>query len=315
MSIQDKLNALVDGKQIVVDSVNDKAGTDLTVESRWLDIADAVDSISAGSGPAMQTLITARGANAGYYLFYDSQEDISNPTYLSELDWSKNKTCHNMFGSATRDTHTNIKHAPYFDTSNVTTFNSMFGYASDLETLPDPFYDTSNGTTFTNFMITASNIDPNLEKLGRGKTMVLNCPKGTNLSYAFSGRYFKKVKVINSSSNNNLSNFCTNNPYLETLDLNTMDGITSTSYSNKIVSGQSLTKFIIRNATKVPALHASAFTSCYHFTGAVDATYNPNGLKDGRIYVPDAMVNSFKTGTNWSTYADIIVPLSTLQEE
>ena len=76
----------------------------------------------------------------------------------------------------------------------------------------------------------------------------------------------------------------------------------------------SLTKFIIRNMPSIPALSSDAFTNCYHFTGTTDATYNPQGLKDGRIYVPDDKVDALKTASGWSTYADIIVPLSTLQE-
>ena len=64
----------------------------------------------------------------------------------------------------------------------------------------------------------------------------------------------------------------------------------------------------------IPALNSNAFTNCYHFTGTTNSTYNPQGLKDGRIYVPDDKVDALKTATNWSTYADIIVPLSTLVE-
>ena len=56
------------------------------------------------------------------------------------------------------------------------------------------------------------------------------------------------------------------------------------------------------------------FNNCYHFYGTVNTDYNPNGLKDGRIYVPDDKVEALKTATNWSVYADIIVPLSTLVE-
>ena len=64
----------------------------------------------------------------------------------------------------------------------------------------------------------------------------------------------------------------------------------------------------------IPVLNSNAFQYCYHFLGTVDATYNPQGLKDGRIYVPDAKVNELKQAANWSVYADIIVPLSTLVE-
>ena len=76
----------------------------------------------------------------------------------------------------------------------------------------------------------------------------------------------------------------------------------------------SLIKFIIRNMSTIPSLNSNAFNNCYHFTGTTDSTYNPQGLKDGRIYVPDDKVDALKTASGWSTYADIIVPLSTLVE-
>ena len=76
----------------------------------------------------------------------------------------------------------------------------------------------------------------------------------------------------------------------------------------------SLTKFIIRNIDTRPVLNSNAFNNCYHFSGTTDATYNPQGLKDGRIYVPDNKVEELKAATNWSAFADIIVPLSTLVE-
>ena len=66
--------------------------------------------------------------------------------------------------------------------------------------------------------------------------------------------------------------------------------------------------------TTIPALHTYAFDSCYHFNGKVNSTYNPQGLKDGRIYVPDDKVDALKSASGWSKYADIIVPLSTLVE-
>ena len=91
--------------------------------------------------------------------------------------------------------------------------------------------------------------------------------------------------------------------------------ITSTLKSNNFAHAcYSLTKLIIRNMSNIPPLSSNAFDGCYHFTGTTDATYNPQGLKDGRIYVPDDKVDALKTATNWSVYADIIVPLSTLVE-
>ena len=122
-------------------------------------------------------------------------------------------------------------------------------------------------------------------------TPPLNTSKVTNMSYMFSS--------------------CNR---LQTIDISHMN-ITLTSNSHYFAySCYSLTKFIIRNMDAIPAIKSSTFINCYHFTGTKDVTYNPQGLKDGRIYVPDDKVDTLKTATNWSVYADIIVPLSTLVE-
>ena len=100
---------------------------------------------------------------------------------------------------------------------------------------------------------------------------------------------------------------------LEKIDITKLAN--GSSYTNSFAENcYSLTKLIIRNMDKIPAINSNAFRNCYHFTGTTDATYNQNGLKDGRIYVPDDKVDALKTATNWSVYADIIVPLSTLVE-
>ena len=101
---------------------------------------------------------------------------------------------------------------------------------------------------------------------------------------------------------------------LATIDITHMN-TTNEFYGRRVAYNcYSLTKFIIRNMTTLPIIGSDTFSGCYHFTGTVSMTYNPQGLKDGRIYVPDDKVDALKTATNWSTYADIIVPLSTLVE-
>ena len=120
-----------------------------------------------------------------------------------------------------------------------------------------------------------------------------------------------KMDTRNVTSMKDMFHFCRN---LVTIDITHMN-ITSTSYNNYFAYYcSSLTKLIIRNMTTIPALNSNAFTNCYHFTGTTNETYNPQGLKDGRIYVPDDKVDALKTASGWSTYADIIVPLSTLVE-
>ena len=77
----------------------------------------------------------------------------------------------------------------------------------------------------------------------------------------------------------------------------------------------SLTKMVLRSDRVCPLSNVSQFGSCYHIAGVVNATYNPDGLKDGFFYVPDNLVEDYKVATNWSTYADQIKPLSELPEE
>lgn len=73
----------------------------------------------------------------------------------------------------------------------------------------------------------------------------------------------------------------------------------------------SLTSLVLRYSGGVCTLsNTNAFNRCHHILGTTDSTYNPNGLKDGYIYVPDTLVDSYKAATNWSTYASQIKPLS-----
>ena len=65
----------------------------------------------------------------------------------------------------------------------------------------------------------------------------------------------------------------------------------------------SLKAVILRKGTVCELDNTSAFSNCYHFLGTVNSTYNPNGDKDGYIYVPSALINTYKAATNWSTYA------------
>jgi hypothetical protein len=74
---------------------------------------------------------------------------------------------------------------------------------------------------------------------------------------------------------------------------------------NFFQNDKSLVTVILRNQTLCTAA-GNPFNGCFHFLGTVDATYNPNGDKDGYIYVPRVLVDSYKSATNWSAYADQI---------
>lgn len=64
----------------------------------------------------------------------------------------------------------------------------------------------------------------------------------------------------------------------------------------------SLKNLVIRD-TKFVHSYNDLFDNCHHMKGTVDVSYNPNGDRDGRIYVPSALIEEYKAATNWSTYA------------
>ena len=192
----------------------------------------------------------------------------------------------------------------YSDTENVTNMSYMFRECSNLTTIPS--INTSLVT----------NMDSMFQFCSKLTTIPsINTSLVTNMSYMFSQcSSLTTISQIDTSMVTSMSNMFRNCQSLTTIDITHMN-ISSTSNSNSFAYGcYSLTKLIIRNMNSIPTLNSNAFTNCYHFKGTTDPTYNPQGLKDGRIYVPDDKVDALKTATNWSKYADIIVPLSTLVE-
>ena len=168
----------------------------------------------------------------------------------------------------------------YSDTENVTNMHSMFQYCSNVTTIPQ--LDTSSATDMGSMFANCSSLTT-IPQLDTSNVIIM--------SYMFNNCHI-----------------------LTTIDITHMK-ITSISDNSKFAYNcYSLTKLIIRNMTTIPKINSNAFGNCYHFIGTTNATYNPQGLKDGRIYVPDDKVDALKTASGWSTYADIIVPLSTLQE-
>ena len=64
-----------------------------------------------------------------------------------------------------------------------------------------------------------------------------------------------------------------------------------------------LTTFILRSDSLCSLGNISAFKDCHHLYGTVNSVYNPNGLQDGYIYVPRALIEYYKVETNWSDFA------------
>ena len=92
--------------------------------------------------------------------------------------------------------------------------------------------------------------------------------------------------------------------YCNSLTEITMHGNITVINNYAFQSCNTLAKIVFPNVTGVPTLsNVNAFN------------YTPIETGTGYIYVPDSLVDSFKSATNWSTYADQIKPLSELEEE
>ena len=228
-------------------------------------------------------------------MFYN----CSSLTTIHLLNTSNVTNMSQMFQSCS-----SLTSIPQLNTSNVTDMGYMFGGCSSLTTVP--LLNTVSVTDMSSMFRDCTNLTTIPQ---------LNTNNVTDMSYMFY-RCSSLTSIPQLDTNkvtymNGMFKDCSSLTKVDLTDMKT----TSTYYSDEMLTNCcSLTKLIIRNMTSAPSLNANAFTNCYHFTGIVNPTYNPAGLKDGRIYVPDNMVNTLKSATNWSKYADIIVPLSTLEE-
>ena len=220
------------------------------------------------------TLKTLLDATKSSFSLFSSYSGISVNDLISYNDTENVTNMVNMFYNCV-----NLETNPQLNTSKVNSMNGMFKYCRKLATYMQ--LDTSSVTTMNE--------------------MFYQCAKLTSV----------QTDTRNVTSMTEMFSFCRN---LATIDITHMNITSASDTYNFAYYCCSLTKLIIRNMNTIPALNSNAFTNCYHFTGTTDPTYNPQGLKDGRIYVPDDKVDTLKTASGWSTYADIIVPLSTLVE-
>lgn len=187
------------------------------------------------------------------------------------------------------------------DTENVTNMNDMFYSCDSLTTIP--LLDTSKVTDMSQMFYSCDSLTT---------IPLLDTSNVINMNYMFSDcSNLTTILFLDTSNVTNMQGMFNNCYKLTKIDISKL---ASSNYSFAD-SCYLLKTLIIRTMDTIPSLLSTSFNNCYHFYGTVNATYNPDGLKDGRIYVPDDKVESLKTATNWSVFADIIVPLSTYIEE
>lgn len=123
-------------------------------------------------------------------------------------------------------------------------------------------------------------------------------------NYAFN--QCKAMETVHLPKATKIGNYALRQCYMLTkIDLPKVTSIGSYAFE----SGVRLTAVILRSGTLCALTATNAFNSCYHILGSVSATYNPDGLADGYIYVPKVLddgtdgVAAYEAAANWSRFA------------
>ncbi len=167
----DKLNKVLQTKEAIRTSINNKGGT-LTTSDKFSDYAIAIDNIQSGGGGSLKTLLDA--TKSCYYFFNNYQgtsidslisyndtanvtnmqsmfQSCKNLTTIPQLDTSSVTNMYQMFKSCK-----NLTTIPQLDTSSVTSMYEMFYYCSNLTTIPQ--LDTSSVTNMYKMFSDCSNL-------------------------------------------------------------------------------------------------------------------------------------------------------------
>lgn len=246
----------------------------------------------------------------GEYVFYSSKINSANFSRVTTIGSGAFSNCTNL---------TNVDFA-----EALTTGNSVFESCSKLVSVNLPKLTHLGANAFSRCSSLETIDLPEVVTLGSSssggvfsscsKLKLVNLPKLQRLSMAFfsSCKALTEVYLPQVSGQITKSAFSSCNA-LETAILPKCTEISSSVFSDcyslkKLVLGTEAT-------TNYAMGNTNCFSNCYHIKGTVNATYNPNGDKDGYIYVPLSRVAEVRTKTNWVTYATQIMPWVATREE
>ena len=305
----EKLNKVLETKEAIRTAINSKGGT-LTESDTFSSYSTAIDNIQTGGGEnPLQLYLDTR--NTAQYLFSGvgySEGGVTYSTNFTDITYEKLKelmsdvSFSNVINMSFMFSYCKkITTIPQLDTSSVNNMRKMFEACSSLITIPQ--LDTSSVIDMYAMFSGCSRLT---------SIPLLDTSKVANMSNMFNScSRLTSISQLDTSKVTDMNYMFIRCSTLEKIDITTFtynsDGFAGDCYSLKTL--------IIRTMNTIPRLYNGAFSNCYHFYGTTNATYNPEGLKDGAIYVPDDKVDALKVATNWSVFADIIKPLSEYVEE
>ena len=289
MASQNNLNAVFTD---IANAIRDKKGSVNTIKP--INMADEILTIETKS--FVYSALESKGTNWSYAFYVDTSYKTVF-YYMTELSENDIPPSNNVVDMSYMFYYcTKLTSIPLIDTSGCTNMSYMFQSCSSLTSIPQ--LNTSKVTTMTNMFYGCSSLT---------SIPQIDTSKVTSISYMFDGcSSLTSIPQIDTSKVTSISYMFFGCYVLEKIDITLL----ASSHSGFASNCYSLKTLVIRTMDTIPDLNSNAFKNCYHFYGTTNSTYNPNGLKDGAIYVPDDKVASLKTATNWSVFADIIKPLS-----
>ena len=265
---------------------------------------DRVNSIGEYSFYNIKTLTNVECPNVtsiGAYAFY-------NCTSLINIDLPKVTTLDiNVFQNCKALVSVSI---PLFEFSSYN--DNLFYGCSSLKNVYMPKAQRFNGYGIFYQCTSLESIDLPLLHTADSSSFLRGCTnlKQVNLpklvlvyDYSFEG--CTSLTNISLPSAKRLASYCFQNcTQLESVDIGKLEQIDDYVFINCY----SLKSFTIFNKTKVASLrHTYVFDNCYHILGTTNSTYNPNGDKDGFIYVPHTLLTQYKVATNWVQFKSQII--------
>ena len=308
-STSEYLQQLQTDKQNLVDNLVTK-GVNATNDETFTELVPKVLDISSGG----DVVITDAS-----HLFYDG----ARTDYLEEiLNACRDVTsCAYMFYNCTDLISIDLSN---FDTSNVSTMSNMFRLCRGITSIKF----SSKDTPFLNNISYMFSNCADLENVILGGINTSKVKDMRNVFNACSNLTEVDLSTFDTSSVTRMDNMFSSCSKLIEIDLSNFDTSNVTNMANMFNSASALTKANIsgftstRLTTNTYMFYNTKLTALiidnpnlFKMTATSMLQNTPIASGTGYIYVPDDMVETYKSATNWSTYADQIKGMSELPPE